>query len=498
MNSNLAKDSAVSSFHQQLQEFKDKNGKAMTGVWKTQINDMLAKTASGSKVANAELIKMKESYLNIGNAAREAGKLGMSFTQSVVEQGKKFSQWVGVSSIVMQGITQVKQAMTELKEVDTLLTEISKANDSLSKSQLAKMGTDSFDVASKYGQQATDYLSGVQEMSRAGYDNAESMAELSTAVKGAGDMTSDLANSYIIATDKAYAMNGSVQALTTTLDGANNITNNNAVNMTELAEGMKVVGSQAASSQMSVEQTTAAIGTLVAVTQQGGSEMGNAFKGILMNLRQVTGEVEDGGDAIDESSLTKYEKACEQLGVSLSTVKDGVVSLKDPMQILKELSEEYTKLDESDAKRANLLSAVGGKYRANALNAILENYDLYEKMLQDYADGEGSMATEAEKTAQSWEGSLNRLINSWTKFIDTITNQDALIDGINLLSKFVSGVTDLTDKIGVLSTIGIFGAGGASLFKNAGFECTSVYTNTIVLNMPSMPKNLFKGRDVLV
>lgn len=45
----------------------------------------------------------------------------------------------------------------------------------------------------------------------------------------------------------------------------------------------------------------------------------------------------------------------------MTTVKDGVVSLKEPMQILKELSEEYTKLDESDAKRANLLSAVGGK-----------------------------------------------------------------------------------------------------------------------------------------
>ena len=102
-------------------------------------------------------------------------------------------------------------------------------------------------------------------------------------------MTADLANSYIIATDKAYDMKGSVTELTKTLDGANNITNHNAVNMTELAEGMKVVGSQAASSQMSVEETTAAIGTLVAVTQQGGSEMGNAFKGILMNLRQIKG-----------------------------------------------------------------------------------------------------------------------------------------------------------------------------------------------------------------
>ena len=41
------------------------------------------------------------------------------------------------------------------------------------------------------------------------------------------------------------------------------------------------------------------------------------------------------------------------------------------------------------------------KYRANALNAILENWSTYENMLQQYADGDGSMAEEAEKTANS-------------------------------------------------------------------------------------------------
>ena len=58
-------------------------------------------------------------------------------------------------------------------------------------------------------------------MSRAGYKNAESMAELSVAAQGAGDMTDEIANKMIIATDKAYKMNGSVEQLTKTLDGVN-------------------------------------------------------------------------------------------------------------------------------------------------------------------------------------------------------------------------------------------------------------------------------------
>lgn len=343
----------------------------------------------------AERLKYIETELKkIDTQQRGMGKLGLAFKDQWAQAVDSFKTWLSASAAVMLVVSKTKEAVTELKEIDTILTEISKTNDKLSKSDLKNIGNNAFETASKYGKKATDYLSGVQEASRAGYENAENIAELSTAAQGAGDMTAELANSYIIATDKAYGMEGSVQKLTQTLDGANEITNHNAVNMTELAEGMKVVGSQAASSQISVEETTAALGTLIAVTQQGGSQMGNAFKGILMNLRQVTGEVD--GEEIDQESLTKYEKACEALGVSLSEVKDGAVSLKEPMQILKELSAEYTKLDKDDAKRANLLSAIGGKYRANALNAILENWSTYENMLQQYADGDGSMAEEAD------------------------------------------------------------------------------------------------------
>lgn len=308
----------------------------------------------------AERLKYIETELKkIDTQQRGMGKLGLAFKDQWAQAVDSFKTWLSASFAVMLVVSKTKEAVTELKEIDTILTEISKTNDKLSKSDLKNIGNNAFETASKYGKKATDYLSGVQEASRAGYENAENIAELSTAAQGAGDMTAELANSYIIATDKAYGMEGSVQKLTQTLDGANEITNHNAVNMTELAEGMKVVGSQAASSQISVEETTAALGTLIAVTQQGGSQMGNAFKGILMNLRQVTGEVD--GEEIDQESLTKYEKACEALGVSLSEVKDGAVSLKEPMQILKELSAEYTKLDKDDAKRANLLSAIGGK-----------------------------------------------------------------------------------------------------------------------------------------
>lgn len=66
-------------------------------------------------------------------------------------------------------------------------------------------------------------------------------------------------------------------------------TNRNAVNMTELANATKIAGSQAAQGGVEVDELTAAIGTMMVATQQGGDIAGRAFRSILMNLQQVSG-----------------------------------------------------------------------------------------------------------------------------------------------------------------------------------------------------------------
>lgn len=79
------------------------------------------------------------------------------------------------------------------------------------------------------------------------------------------------------------------------------------------------------------------------------------------------------------------------------------------------------------------------------------------------------MAFEADKTAKSWEGSLNRLKNTWTDTIENIANSDAIISIINGLNGIISGANKLTDTLGSLGTIGL-GAGLLASFKNAGRE----------------------------
>ena len=451
----LATDSSRLALANTMESFLQKNTK-ITSKAKQEIVSFIAQLRNlDSEMTRVARNEMNDSFRRTQNEMRALGKLGYAFSDQMKQAANSFTQWFSVSSLIMSGIYHARNAVTELKEIDTYLTEISKANNELTKSELADIGNHSFDIASNYGKTATDFLSAVQEASRAGYDNAEGIAELSTAAQGAGDMTADVANQMLIATDKAYKMNGAVDLLRNTLDGMNFITNNNAVNMTELSEGMTIVASTAASFGVDVNELTAALGTMSATTQQSGSEVARAFRAILLNIRQVSDEEE----GIDAEGLTKYERACNALGVSLKETKNGVLALRDPMDVLRELSVEYNKLEESDLRRTELLNAVGGKLRATQLDALLRQWSMYEKMLGEYEAGMGSMAVEAEKTANSWQGSLNRLSNTFADTIGNIVNSDSMITLINSFNTFLEVINKTTDALGAFGSVGVIGAG---------------------------------------
>ena len=360
-------------------------------------------------------------------------------------------------------ISKILKTIPELREIDTLLTEIGKTNATLSQSDLANIKDGSFSTASKYGKKPQDYLANVREASAAGYDNAAEIAELSMAAQTAGGMTSELASQMVQATDQAYQMNGSVSELTRTLDGCYSIASQNAVSMSDFSDAISTVGSDAASFGVQADETAAAVGTISAATKQSGEEAALAFRSILLHIRQVSDE-ENG---ITPDGLVKYEQACNDLGISLQETKDGVRSLRDPMEVLKELSSVYSTLGENDVRKKNLLDSIGGATGSSQLDALLNNWRTYETMLQQYANGSGSMAEAAAATADSWEGSMARLSNTWTSLVGNIANSDGMTAAVNGLNGILSAADTATEKIGSIGTIGL-GAGLLASLKNVG------------------------------
>ena len=125
------------------------------------------------------------------------------------------------------------------------------------------------------------------------------------------------------------------------------------------------------------------------------------------------------------------------------------------------------------------------KYQANQLSALLSNMSLFDKMLTDYSEGSGSAMEEAQKSADNWSGSLNKLNNTWTSIVNNIVNSDDAISVINTLNSALQGIEKVTSDIDFtsLSTLGTI-LGGVLGAKNAGrVKCYFYLSKT---NMPAV------------
>ena len=408
---------------------------------------------------NTQMTKLQFGQIQTGfkqaeNSMRTLNRLGASLKDQMKQAANSFTQWISVSSAIMGVVYNTKQAISELKGLDDILTEISKTSD-LTTEQLKNLGDTAFDTASKYGKKASDYLTGVQEMYRAGFDNAEQMAELSVLAQSAGDMDATLSNNYLMATNAAYKYKGSIEDLNNVLDSQNYITNNAAISMKDIADATTETASVAAEFGVQIDELSALIATATANTRESGSEVGTALKAILINLQDTTSKpVTDTFDA---------------LGISMTKVVDGAEKLKTPIELLYELADAYNSLPEGDVMRANILNDIGQKRHANVLASILSDMSGYQKMLDLYnsTSANGSAFKEAEKSANNLSGSLNRLSNTWTDTVENIVNSDTLKGAVNLLNGLLTGVNKLTDALGSLGTIGL-GAGLLAGIKNAG------------------------------
>lgn len=356
---------------------------------------------SGTLLKEADKIRDKIAAINDRDSLRDATDSFQLFKSEVLSTGyqmksttdkvkgliskiTKIGSFFGIASLA---VNNFKKSLDTLKSNDTILTEISKTSE-MTQQQLKELGDEAFRIAGKYGQLSSNYLLSVQEMARSGYeDTSKELGELSLLAQSAGDMTAENANNYLLATDAAYKYGGSIEKLNAALDGANYITNKNSANLTDLADAVSVSASFAANAGVAIDELTAAEATMIAATKRSGSEMGRAFRSIILSLQQVSGEFD--GEVIDEEQLKKVEERCHSLGVELEYVKNGVATLRNPMEVLKDLAEVYNSLPDNSAEKQGLIGDIGGKYHANALSSLLSRWDLYEKMLSEYSQGAG-------------------------------------------------------------------------------------------------------------
>ena len=417
-------------------------------------------TAAAQAVDNASASANRASanFSRFGDNARAAWEklkegtpiadaLGDSIGNIIV----KITTWQVVNGIVASIKRAFTDALDTMKAVDDELVTVRKVT-GFTADEMKRVEEQAYKTASAYGVAADAYLESVSAFARAGYkDQSADLAELSTKTQIVGDTTAEVANQFLLSVDAAYKYQGSIEELTKVLDGANEIDNKYATSIEKIAEGMGIVAPVAAQMHVSVGELAAAIGTITAVTQRTGSEAARALRALFLNIAGdtkteidegvtwTTGEIEGLRDVIKLYAKDAYEAA------------QATGAVIDPMEAIGGLAKSMKEGLLTEQELMSMVSDIGGKLRTSQLLAIIQNWDMYQSMIEDFGNAAGSADKEVSNALDSWTRKTNQLSNAFTELISHIISSDGIKAGIDLLTGFVKILDSGVGQVAALS-----------------------------------------------
>ena len=459
MNAEYAKSSKVESLHQKLTEFYDKNS-ATHKKWGTELKQMMDATASGAKVTNSELLRMELRYKQIGNEARQAGKLGLSFFDSIKEQAKKFTQWVSITSVVIESVQAVKQLISVSKELDAVMTDFTMATGTTG-SKLEALTESYSKLADKLKSTTTDVMTSATEWIKQGQSIAdtETLVSNSMILSKIGKLDSADATKYLTSAMKGYKV--SVDDTLSVVDKLSAVDMASATDVGGLAEGMSEVAASADLAGVSMDKLLGYLAAIGETTQSGMSEVGTTLNAVFSRMGNIKlsrlKDYDNNGE-----DLSNVETVLRGVGISL---RDSANSFRDFDKVLDETANNWSNY--SDVQQRAIASAFAGTHHMNEFIVLMENYD---KALE-YTEKSLNSSGEAMDKFSAYEKSVEAHTESFTNAIQSLS--DTAVDSglvnffIDLGTTGVKAIDGLVSALTPLGTIGVIG-GGILGAKNAG------------------------------
>lgn len=428
--------------------------------------------ASGKVQDGAQ--KAAREVKNVGKAAKEtsgfADLMGKSFSRLTLQM----ATWQMLGNAIAGVKRSFVEALDTMKSVDDEMVTIRKVTGATT-AELNKIEKQAYDTASAYGVAADEYLQFVSGFSRAGYgEQASALAELAAKTQIVGDTNAETAQQFLLSVDAAYKYQGNIEQLTKVLDGANEIDNKYATSIQKVAEGLGKVAPIAAQAHVGVDELTAAIGTITAVTQRSGTEAATALRALFLNIIGDTKTEIDEGVTWTTGEIAGLRDVIKVYAKDAYDAAQASGDVINPMKAIAGLSKSMKDGLLTEQQLMEMVSDIGGKLRTSQLLALIQNWDMYESMLTDFAGAAGSADKEVENALDSWTRKTEILHNKWTQFVsnlvETDTIKDALDGVIGLVELLDSDTGRLVVQMGLLV--------GTLALLNKGF--TALMTKTAV------------------
>nr|DAG29589.1 MAG TPA: minor tail protein [Caudoviricetes sp.] len=300
---------------------------------------------------------------------------------------------VGITAAFAKGVQAATNFNGQMTEIRALLSDDTPAAE-LSK-QMDTLADKSKKWAQQYGIDTSSINEGMEEMIKRGYNfnqTVGSMPAVLDAARASGDdfgtvMSSSTAilEQFGLKTNDTTSMMKNTQRVT---DSLTFVANKTSAGFSDMGTAMEYVGPVAHSLNISLEETSAAIGLL---SNNGieGDKAGTALRGALTRLLKPTKE-----------SAVAFEK----LGVNLDEWKKGNIGLPDMLDTIKRSTEGMT-----DAEKSSLIAKAFGTQAQTGMNILIEQGgDALRKLTKETQNATGYTKKLADQMNDSDKNAFNK------------------------------------------------------------------------------------------
>lgn len=401
--------------------------------------------------------ELKKKYAEL---RAESKKLGLESKNLLDMFEKLFGQHLS-TMITMAALHQMQNGLhvvyQNVVEIDTAMTELRKVSEYTGKSLEEYMGR-AAEQAQKLGVSISDYVNSTADWKRLGYsdEDAENLATYSTLLRNVGDGIDDVntSSSYLISTLQGFGLLADqAEDVVNKIDA---VANTQPVTANDLGE-ILTRSSAAMSAANNTLEETIALGTAANSVLQDADSVGTMMKSLSMYLRAAKSDAENAGIEVDGMANSVSELRSELKSLTGVNIMLDSKNFKSTYQIMKELSQVWDNL--SDVTQANVTEMIGGKRNANAVSAILNNFDVAESAMESAANSANVAWEENEKYLNSIQGRLAQLDASFQALSQDVLSSDLVKTGVSFLTsivKLLDQIVNLTGAIPLGLGIGAF------------------------------------------
>lgn len=431
----------------EMQEWMRKNKNA-TKLCGDQVQRLIQECQTYDKV---RFDQIKNEFKELQVEAGKAGKLGNTLWGSLIEQGKGFIQWTGVSGVVTEVIQSIKRLISTSKELDGVMTDFTMATGA-SENQLKSLKNTYNKLADDLKSTTTDVMTSATEWIKQGQSvsDTEKLIESAMVLDKVGKLNSADATKYLTSAMKGYKV--TVEDTMNVVDKLSAVDMVSATDVGGLAEGMSEVANNANMAGVSMDKLLGYLAVIGETTQSSMSEVGTSLNAVFSRMGNIKlARLKDyqNSEGVD---LSNVETVLRGEGISL---RESSGEFRNFGEILDEVASNWTNY--SEVSQRAIASAFAGVNHMENFLVLMSQYDKALKYTETSLNSTGSAMEKFSAYEKSVEAHTQSFTNAVQGLADTAVDSGLINFFIDLGTTGIKALDGLMEALTPLGTISVIG-----------------------------------------